>query len=291
MKAHPLAGVALAVTACMFFAVVDTASQVVVRAGVPVLLAVWVRYATQAGATAALAWQMRGRQDMLRTSRPGLQVLRGAALVTGSCFLFASLKFISVGEMTAIIMLTPLAVTACAGLLFKEHVPPLRWLLVIGGFTGTMIIIRPGGEDFTWALLLPLGQVVFNTIFQLLTSRLARTEDPVTTNLYTSLSGTLLTLPALAFVDLSEVPDWTWAVMIGMGLGASVGHMLWAMSFRRVPATQIMPFTYGQIAFAVFAGWIATGAVPDQWAVAGMTLIAACGVASALLTLREHRRT
>ncbi len=289
MKHHPLAGIALAISGCFLFSVVDTASQVVVRAGVAVILAVWVRYLLQAVSTAALAASTRGRAAMWRTRRLGLQLLRGATLVTGSCFLFASLKFITVGEMTAIMMLAPLTVTACAGLIFKEHVPPLRWLLVLGGFAGTMVIIRPGGEDFSWALLLPLGQVACNTVFQLITSRLAHTEDPVTTNLYTSATGTLITLPVLAFVDLSLVPGWAWAVMIGMGLVATVGHMVWAMAFQRVPATQIMPFTYVQIAFAVFAGWVATGAVPDRWAVVGMGMIALCGVGSALLTLKERR--
>lgn len=285
---RPWAGIALAVSGCFLFVVIDTAAQAVVRSGVAVLLAVWVRYATQAVATAAWAASTRGG-SMWHTRHLGLQLLRGTVLVTGSGFLFASLKFITVGEMTAIMMLSPLTVIACAGLLFKEHVPPLRWALVVGGLTGTLVILRPGGEEFSWALLLPLGQVVCNTTFQLITSRLARTEDPVTTNLYTSVTGTLITLPVLVWVDLSQVPGWAWGVLVGMGLGATVAHLVWAMAFQRVAATQIMPFTYVQIAFAVLAGWVVTGAVPDHWAWVGMVLITACGVGNALLTLRQHR--
>ncbi len=283
MSHRPLQGIALAVIACALFACIDTASQVVVRSGVPVLLAVWARYVIQASMTGALAASLRGRA-VLGTRRLRLQLLRGLCLVGSSTFLFASLKFVSVGEMTAIIMLTPLAVTACAGLLFKEHVPPLRWLLVLGGFTGTLIIIRPGADDFTWAMLMPLGQVVSNTAFQLITARLSHTEHPATTNLYTGLAGALLLLPVLAFVDLAQVPPWAWATMLAMGTGAFLGHLLWTMAFQRVATAEIMPFTYVQIVFAVLAGWLVTGAVPDGWAVAGMALIGACGVGSALLT-------
>lgn len=289
MSRRALIGLGLAIAACATFAGADTAAQVVVRGGVPIFLAVWVRYVVQLLATTALAVPLRGKA-MLRTERLGLQLARGLVLVAGSCLLFASLKFISVGEMTAIMMLAPMSVTAIAGLLFKEHVPPLRWLLLMGGFTGTLVIIRPGADDFSWAMLLPLGQVVCNTTFQLLTSRLSRTEDPVTTNLYTSLAGVVFLLPVLLLVDLATVPDWAWIVLLGMGLAASLAHMLWTLAFQRVPATQIMPFTYAQIAFAVLAGWIATGAVPDGWAVLGMGMIAACGLGSALLTRYQMGR-
>ena len=55
---------------------------------------------------------------------------------------------------------------------------PLRWALVAGGFVGTLVILRPGGDAFSWAILLPLGLVVSNAWFQVLTSRLAHTEKP-----------------------------------------------------------------------------------------------------------------
>jgi drug/metabolite transporter (DMT)-like permease len=284
-----LAGLALAIFALAVFATSDTLSQVVLNAGAPLLAVVFIRFAVQAVATSLLAVPLRGRA-MFQTEQRGLQILRGMTLVMGTSCLFASLRFMTVGEMTAIMMLTPMAVTAIAGLLFKEVVPPLRWLLLVGGFAGTLVILRPGTDDFRWVMLLPLGQVVFNTVFQLLTSRLSRTEHPVTTNLYTSLTCTVLTLPALVLADMSHLPGWVWGLTVGLGLSATLGHMLWVMAFQRVPATQVMPFTYSQIAFAVLAGWVATGAVPDRWAAVGMGAIALCGIGSALLTLNQQRR-
>lgn len=280
-------GLVIAVTA--IFAGIDTASQVVVRAGVPVLLALWVRYVLQAVATTVVVLPLRGRAAM-RTDRPFLQCLRGCLLAGGSLFLFMSLRHVSVGEMTAIMMIAPLAVTAVAGLFFREHVSPLRGLLVVGGFAGTLVILRPGGEAFTPAMLLPLGQVACNTGFQLLTSRLARTEDPVTMHLYTGWAGTTFLLPALLFIDFAGVPAWAWWTLGGIGVGAAVGHFLLILAYQRVPASQLMPYMYGQIGFAMLGGWLTLGRVPDGWSLAGIALIAACGLGSALLTLRERPR-
>lgn len=279
--------IGLVIAATAIFAGMDTASQVVVRAGVPVLLALWVRYVLQATATTLVVLPLRGRAAM-RTDRPVLQCLRGCMLASGSLFLFMSLRYVSVGEMTAIMMIAPLAVTAVAGIFFREHVSPLRWLLVVGGFAGTLVIIRPGGEGFTPAMLLPLGQVACNTGFQLITSRLARTEDPVTMHLYTGWAGTTLLMPALLFIDFAGVPAWAWWTLLGIGLCAAVSHFMLILSYQRVPASQLMPYMYGQIGFAMLGGWFALGKVPDGWSLAGIALIAACGLGSALLTLRER---
>ena len=112
-------------------------------------------------------------------------------------------------------MLTPLLITLLASRTLAERVSVLRWTLVMGGFLGTLLIIRPGGERFSWAMLLPLGLVILNAWFQILTSRLARTEDPMTMHFYTGWTGMLLASVALPFV-------WTsldsWLLWTGLGL-------------------------------------------------------------------------
>jgi drug/metabolite transporter (DMT)-like permease len=285
--ATPLVAIALVVLVTAIFASIDTASQIVVLSGVPVLLALWVRYVLQALATTLVVVPLRGG-SVLRTGRLGLHALRGVLLASGSLFLFMSLQHVSVGEMTAIMMIAPLVVTGLAGVWLREHVSPLRWLLVVGGFAGTLVIIRPGADSFSPALLLPLGQVACNAGFQLLTSRLARTEDPMTLHLYTGWAGTVFLLPALAFVDFAGVPAWVWWTLLGIGIGAAIGHFLLILAYQRVPASQLMPYMYGQIGFAMLGGWLTQGRVPDGWSLAGIGLIAACGLGSALLTMRER---
>ncbi|HKB54972.1 MAG TPA: EamA family transporter, partial [Ramlibacter sp.] len=139
-----LAGIAVAVTACACFSALDTTTKYV-SAFVPLLMALWFRYAFQAVATTWIVLPLRG-MAVLRTRNPMFQLLRGVLLLTSSLLAFASLKYMPVGEFTAIVMMAPLAITVLAATVLKEDVSPLRWGLVAGGFAGTLVIIRPGGE-------------------------------------------------------------------------------------------------------------------------------------------------
>ena len=284
-----LVGILLAVAACACFASLDTTTKFI-STSVPLLMALWFRYAFQAVATTLVVLPLRGMAAW-RTMHPKFQCLRGLLLLGSSLFAFASLKHMPVGEFTAIVMITPLAITVLAATVLKEQVSPLRWMLVAGGFAGTLVIIRPGGEAFRWASLLPIGLVATNAWFQVLTSKLARTEDPFTMHLYTGWVGTLIASLALPFV-WAELPSaWLWAALCFMGLAATVGHFMLILAYQRAPAATLTPYLYSQIAFAMLGGWLVFRHVPDGWSLAGMALIALCGAGGAWLTVREGRRS
>ena len=82
------------------------------------------------------------------------------------------------GEFTAIVSITPLVVTLMAALSLGEKVRKLRWALVLSAFAGTMVIVRPGSENFDWVLIFPFILIATNSGFHLLTSKMAKTEDP-----------------------------------------------------------------------------------------------------------------
>ena len=282
-----LLGIALVLGAAACFSALDTTTKRV-GASVPLLMALWFRYAFQAVATAAVVIPLRGT-SVLRTRHLPFQVLRGLLLLTSSLLAFASLRYMPVGEFTAIVMMAPLAVTLLAATVLKEHVSPLRWTLVALGFAGTLVIIRPGGESFTWAMLLPLGLVASNAWFQVLTSRMARTEDPLTTHLYTGWVGTLAASLALPVVWTTVQDPWLWAGLCFMGAMGTIGHFLLILAYRHAPAATLTPYLYAQIGFSMLGGWLAFGHLPDSWSFGGMALIAACGAAGAWLTVREAR--
>lgn len=286
--AAELAGIALVLGACACFAALDTTTKVV-SASVPMLMALWVRYAFQAVATTAAVLPTRGL-SALRTRHLPFQFLRGALLLTSSMLAYLSLRYLPVGEFTAIMMMAPLVVTLLAATFLKESVSPLRWALVAGGFAGTLVIIRPGGESFSWAMLLPLGLVASNAWFQAITSKLARTEDPVTMHLYTGWVGTLMASLVLPSVWVSDLGNpWLWAGMGFMGLTATVGHFLLILAYRNTPASTLTPYLYSQIGFAMLGGWLVFAHMPDGGSLFGMGLIALCGAAGAWLTMRESR--
>ncbi|MES2189132.1 MAG: DMT family transporter [Pseudomonadota bacterium] len=277
----------LIVAGMFFFAALDTTTKYV-TASVPLLMALWVRYAFQAVSTTLLVLPTRGLA-IFRTAHPRFQVLRGMLIMTSSLLAFLSLRYLPVGEFTAIQMITPLVITLLASTSLGEKVSPLRWTLVAGGFMGTLIIIRPGGENFTWAMLLPLGLVACNAWFQVLTSRMTRTEDPVTMHLYTGWVGTLVVSLALPFVWSSQISWQLWGLLMLMGLFATTGHFLIILAYRGAPAASLTPYLYTQIAFAMLGGWIVFSHIPDSWSIAGMVLIAVCGTGGAWLAFRESR--
>jgi len=225
----------------------------------------------------------------LHTKHPRYQALRGALLLASSIFAFLSLRYMPLAEFTSIMLIAPLVITLLAATTLKEHVSPLRWTLVAGGFIGTLVILRPGGGAFSWAVLLPLGLVLSNAWFQVLTSKLAQTENPLTMHFYTGWVGTLLVSLGVPFVWTS-LPSWEWwALLCLMGFMGTVGHFMLILAYQRAPASTLTPYLYAQIAFAMLGGWIVFSHVPDRFSLIGMAMIAVCGAAGAWLTVRERR--
>ena len=281
-----LAGISLAVAAVACFATLDTTTKVATTT-VPLLMALWFRYCFQALSTTLVMVPRRG-WGIWRTQRPGLQVLRGVLLLGSSGMAFLSLKYLPVAEFTAIVSLSPLVMTFFAATVLREAVSPLRWLLVLGGFGGALVIIRPGGENFSWAMLMPLAVLATNTAFQLLTSRMVRTEDPLTMHLYTGWVGMGVSALALPWVWQS-LSLLEWGYLLLMGLTAAGGHFMLILAYGRTPVATLGPYLYAQIGFAVIGGWVAFSHTPDALSLLGMAVIATCGACGAWLTLRENR--
>jgi drug/metabolite transporter (DMT)-like permease len=282
-----LAGIALAIAAVACFATLDTSTKLS-TATVPVLMGLWFRYAFQAVATTLVVLPTQGRA-ILRTAHPRFQLLRGTLLVVTSALAFFSLRHMPMAEFTAIVLVSPLVVTLLAATTLGEEVSPLRWSLVAGGFVGTLVILRPGGAMFSWAVLLPIGLVVSNAWFQVLTSRLARTEKPLTMHFWSGWVGTLIATVPLPFV-WQALPSWhSWALLCLMGLMGTVGHFFLILAYQRAPASTLTPYLYAQIGFAMLGGFLVFGHVPDTTSLVGIGLIAVCGAAGAWLTVRERR--
>ena len=290
MKHNPaqtLTGIGFVVMSVACFAVLDTTTKHI-SASVPIMLALWFRYLIQALFSTVFFLPQRG-MSLFKTAHPKFQMARGTLLFGSSICAFFGLKYMPVGEFTAIASITPLVVTLVAALLLGEKVRKLRWALVIGAFVGTLIMVRPGTQHFDWVLIFPLMLIVTNGSFHLLTSRMARTEDPITMNILTGWVGTLLGAFVLPFVW--ELPtDWfVWLQLLIMGSFATVGHYLLIRAFSKAPAATLTPYFYSQIGFAMLGGWLVFDHMPDQWTLVGMGVVTLCGALGAWLTVRESR--
>jgi drug/metabolite transporter (DMT)-like permease len=251
-------------------------------------LALWFRYLIQALFSTVFFLPKRG-MSLFKTEHPKFQMVRGALLFGSSLCAFFGLKYLPVGEFTAIASITPLVVTLMGALSLGEKVRKLRWALVLGAFAGTIVIVRPGSQHFDWVLIYPLVLILTNSGFQLLTSRMARTEDPVTMNVLTGWVGTALGAFLLPFVWELPTEWFVWAQLLLMGSFATVGHYLLILAFSKAPATVLTPYFYTQIVFAMLGGWLIFDHMPDHWTLVGIGVVTMCGALGAWLTVRESR--
>jgi len=284
-----LLGIACVIGAASCFAVMDTTIRYI-GAHFSVALVLWARYGLHAAIMTG--WIALSAQRRYSTANPMFQIARGALLAFSSTMAFAALRRMPVAEFTAIVMLTPVVATLVARVWLKEQVSRLRWLLVVGGFAGALIVVRPGSGLIGWAALLPLAAACSNAAFQTMTSRFAPHEDPVTTNFYTGLTGAALATPLLLAsvadpIDtLLAAPLQQSGALVAVALLGTAGHLLLILGLGKAPAATLMPFQYAQLGVAALAGYLVFGLAPDAFSWLGMAIIGVCGAASAWLNVR-----
>ena len=284
-KSRQAGGIMLIILATFSFATLDTVTKHATQL-VPLLMLLWFRYAFQTVVTLALRYPVQ-KTRLFATPNPRFQTLRGVLLLTTSACAFFGLQYLPVGEFTAMVMLSPMAASAMAAWTLKTHVSPRRWALMVLGLLGVLLVVRPGGQVFGWALLFPVVLVTTYAWFQVLTSRLSGDENPYTTHFYTGLVGAVVMTPIMLFSwnTAALLSYWYWFLLVGF-LG-TFGHLMLIRAYNRANAVVLTPYLYTQIAFATLMGWLVFRHVPDALAWAGIAVIAISGVGNALLSSRE----
>lgn len=278
---RPLLGVGMVCLGVVGFAMADVFTKLLVT-GLPVPFIMAVRYVVSVVFFLVLIGAKR-RKCVLRANRPVLVIARGAILTLGSLTMGIALRTIPVGEATAIIYLSPIAVMILAIPVLGERVTALGWLGAALGFLGVLLIIRPGGGLDPFGVFMALINAGCATLYHLSTRYLAKTERPSTLMIYTLLVGAIvfvvMSMPDLGTYDLS-LKDW--AMMIGLGVVATGGHFLITLSYREAPASLLAPVNYVHILFSAIAAWIIFDHAPDTLTAVGMACIAIAGAGVAI---------
>ena len=220
---------------------------------------------------------IRGKYDLLRCQRPDLQIARSGFLVGSISCLFVSLTYLPIAEVTAIGFTGPLFITALSVPLLGERVGWHRWLAVIVGLAGVLVIVRPGGAVWHWSAGMALLGAVSFALFQLVTRLLANQDDHRTTLLFTSIGGA-------AWASLIVPFFWTTltlehVLMFGAigAMGASA-HFLMLQAFARAEASMLAPFNYSKLIWVTILGYLVFDDLPGLDTVTGSAVIAASGL-------------
>jgi drug/metabolite transporter (DMT)-like permease len=284
-----LRGIMLIMLAVFLFSSMDTLAKFMLkRERYPLPPLIWARYAVHLLFMLVLLAPRMGL-DLLRTKRPGLQILRGTILVASTAFFFLSLTYLPLAEAAAITFVAPVLVTALSGPMLGEHVTRRQWAAVTLGFSGVLIIIRPGGGLLTVAAAFPLVTAGLFGFYQILTRKLAGREHPLTTLFFTALVGAVLSSLALPFTW--QMPTLLQAAcMIGMGLLGGFGHFLLIRAVEVASPTVLAPFIYTQLVWSTLLALLVFGEFPDSVSLMGMFVIVGAGML-AVDWKRMRRRT
>jgi len=283
-----LHGVLLFLCAVVLFACLD-ASAKYLSARWSIALLAWIRYTVHFSLMSVLLLPQRGR-GLLRTARPVAQILRGLCLVSVTVLMMTAFQRMPLAEATSIMFASPLLVVLASRPLLREKIGALRWLAVLIGFGGVLLITRPGGGLDPWGVAAALAASVVYAAYQLMTRHLAA-ENPSTLLYYTALTGVFCLsfgLPADAFALSASAREYV--LMLALGVLGGGGHYLLTRAFREAPASLLSPLMYTQLIWAGLLGWLVFNDRPSPSAALGMLVVAASGVLIALDTRRSQTR-
>ncbi|MBV7526695.1 MULTISPECIES: DMT family transporter [Pseudomonas] len=275
---QPFKGILLIVVATFLFSTHDAFSKYL-SGFYPIVMVVWARYVVHTLLMAGIFLPQSGLR-VLRTKRPLLQVIRALCLLGTSLFFTTGLMYIPLAEATSVNFLAPVLVTALSVPLLGERVTRGQWLAVIFGFSGVLIIVHPGGDLFTPAVLLPFCSALFFCFYQLLTRKLSEIDSPTTSNFFAGLCNTLVMSALVPF--FWQTPNLMHgAMMLALGACGMTAHLFLTQAFRLAAPALLAPFSYCQIIFAGLLGWLLFSHTPTLTTVLGIAVICCSGLAAA----------
>ncbi len=187
------------------------------------------------------------------TSQPMLQLFRSLLLAGEICVAVFGFTLLGLVESHAIFAMHPLIVTALAGPLLGERAGWRRWLAVLAGFVGMLIILQPGTGVFRGAAVIPVVSAFMFALYSLTTRYAARRDDAVTSFFWTGAAGAaVMTFAGLPNWEWMAPGDWLW--MLALCVTGLAGHWLLIRCYELAEASAVQPFAYLHQVFAALVG-------------------------------------
>lgn len=240
--------------------------------------AVFLRGTVATVLLAALAWHNGALSYRPRARDLKIIILRTFTEV-GATFCFLTALFnMPLANATAILQSLPLAVTLAASVFLGHRVGWKRYLAIAIGFTGMLIIVRPGTEGFNAYALWAVAAVGMVTARDLLSHRLARETPATFVALFTS--GAVMALAGLASTtqEWRAVPPHTVAYLVAAAGFILIGYIAAVTAMRHGEISFVSPFRYSALIWALVLGLLVFGDIPDGYTLLGSLIVVATGV-------------
>jgi drug/metabolite transporter (DMT)-like permease len=278
-------GIAMVSVTTLCFAALDGSAKWLVMV-LPVFQVVWLRFVTHS-LIGILVLTPKYGWALYRTGQPRLQLLRALMQAVMTGLNFWALQYLQLDVTGAIQFSVPILIAVISAKLLGERLDARRWIAILVGFAGVLLIVRPGSQGFHPAIILSLINAVLYALFNMLTRRLAATELPATTQLWSALGAAILLTP-FGLMNWTPPSDTvTWILVLSMGAFGGLGHLMATQAHRYASAAVLGPFLYQQIIYMTLFGWLIFGHVPDAAVIGGASVVVASGL---YLLYREFRR-
>lgn len=232
----------------------------------------------------------------LFTSGTRAMIWRGGVMFAAYTCYYLALAALPMATTVALYFSAPLFITILSVFFLAEKVGPRRWIALLAGFAGVLIMVRPGGAFFDWAALLPVISGLTYAISMIAARRLGTTETASALafwgNAVFLLGAILLSLifgpgawegdahPSLAFLLRGWVMPTAFDLMLMMACGiiAAVGLTLLTQAYRVAEASVVTPFEYTGLIWSVIYGWVFWQDWPGGTDWAGIAIIVGAGL-------------
>ena len=251
-----------------------------------------------------LFFRFEGGRGLPATQRRKLEYVRGACYFLSYTTHFMGLAALPLAEIAAIKFSGPLMITALSVVILGEKVGPRRWLALLVGFLGVLLIVRPGLAGFNMGSVFILLSVFFYALAAMLTRKLQTTDSSATMAYYSSLVYLLATfILAPLVIAVGEFPDahpsvaflfHAWAVpslldgiiMAGLGLVWAGGMYFIARAYSMTQASVLAPFEYVALPINLMWGFVLWHELPAAATWLGALLTLSSGL---YILYREQR--
>lgn len=284
-QATPPKAIVLILITGFLFSLLDTSAKYLVLSGMNATFVSWMRFLEHVVLVLVLfrAWQ---RPAMFQFVSLPAQILRGICLFGSTFFNFLALQTLQLAETTSIFFFAPMLITALAGPLLGEWAGWRRWLAIMAGFIGVLVITRPGVSAFELGHLYAVCAMLSYCFYVIMTRRMGAKETPESLIFYSALTPVVLMSPVVPF-SASAPPDlFHWLILLSLGFYGGLGHWLLTRAYKLATTSALAPYPYLQMVWMILFGYLVFDQFPDGWTLAGAAIIVASGL---YIVHREHR--
>jgi drug/metabolite transporter (DMT)-like permease len=281
---RPLLGILLMLGFCLLAPLLDVSAKLA-SADIPVGQITFVRFFGQ-GLLMLLPVIWMGFGLRIAPRLLPLIGLRGVLLILSTYCFVAAIAIMPIADALAIAFVEPFLILYAGKLLFGEEVGPRRLAAATVGFLGVLMVIQPSFQAFGAVALFPLGTAITFAAYMIVTRRLSRHLHPVPMQFHTSWLAGLICLPILAMgewqgwssVDPTMPQGLSWLWLGGVGLFATLSHMMMTYALKFAPSATLAPLHYLEIVSAVLFGYLIFADFPNSLALTGIVIILASGL-------------